>query len=296
MALIVFLLGLLAWLCWRLYREPLQTGTVAKQSGLGQTGVLLEELRAFYQREGISAEGFACPMASSCMSAAVDFIPAREAFVGSEYEKGTLPRVLFVSLDPAKDLSGRNPANRTLTFMRQSEEGAKGCDPTRLPKGDHWYQTHLFAHDLLNEVSIQKGLGPIPFAQIHRHFAHTNSAKCKDAAQGTAQGRALLFRNCRRFIAPEVRTLKPEILVTQGSMARDAIKGQFPVIRSGRCSTNDNYYYSLVSMDDRLVLSLAMAHPKARGGLYQIEKREAYSWYLDVAHRFMLEGPAALGP
>jgi hypothetical protein len=134
----------------------------------------------------------------------------------------------------------------------------------------------------------------LPLRHIHRYFAHTNSAKCKDAGQGTAQGRTLLFKNCRGFIAPEVQILQPDILVTQGSLARDAVESAFPVSRRVACPSNNTYGYELLSIDNRTVLKFTMAHPKARGGLYQREKREAYPWYVDTAHRFMLAGPGAL--
>src|SRR4051812_817116 len=76
-------------------------------NGTNQETNVLNGLRNYYITTGISAERFRCPMAPSCRAVCVDFISAREAFVGSEYERGTLPRVLFVSLDAAKDLSDR---------------------------------------------------------------------------------------------------------------------------------------------------------------------------------------------
>lgn len=257
-----------------------------------ETSELSQNLDNYYRRQGISATNFACPMATSCQSVCTDFIAAREAFVGSDYEKGTLPRLLFLSLDPARDLSGRNEENRTTQFMRDWEENR--CDPASLPKGSHWRQTHQCAHDILERVSVNRGHGSLKFRDIHRFFAHTNSAKCKDAARGTAQGRTLLFKNCRRFIPGEVAALRPDVIVTQGALARDAIENAFPLIRTGTCPTNEMYKYQVVSVNQRPVLKLSMAHPKARGGTYQKEMRDAYAWYVDRAQHFMMNGLAGL--
>lgn len=98
---------------------------------------MLKSLQTYYQRHGISAENFDCvhgrPGLRSCKSISVDFVTAREAFVGSEYEKGTLPRVLFVSIDASSDSPGREPSKRTLEYMRYWEENGKsdpdGCNP-----------------------------------------------------------------------------------------------------------------------------------------------------------------------
>jgi hypothetical protein len=59
---------------------------------------VLNALRDYYRTSGIS-EHFRCPLSSNCRSVCTDFISACEAFVGSEYEAGTMPRLLFISLD-----------------------------------------------------------------------------------------------------------------------------------------------------------------------------------------------------
>ena len=83
---------------------------------------MLDSLGKYYAENGISAEAFDCPHGrvghGLCRVNSRDFVSAREAFVGSEYEKGTLPRVLFVSIDAASDHPGREPSKRTLEYMR----------------------------------------------------------------------------------------------------------------------------------------------------------------------------------
>lgn len=234
-------------------------------------------------------------MAPSCRAACTDFISAREAFVGSEYERGTLPRVLFISLDPARDLSDRDASKRALRSMRQREESAdrpeRGSAGFRT--GDHWYQTHKFAYELLAPVAQARAVGRFAFPDVHKHFAHTNSAKCKDAAQGTDQGRSLLFKNCRQFIPGELVRLRPDVFVTQGAFARDSLAGTFKVLQRGSMPSLQ-YHAALLEVDSRPVLRFEMSHPKARAGRYQREVREAWAWYMQVGHTFLLKGPAAL--
>lgn len=255
---------------------------------------MLDDLTKYYMTSGIAAEHFRCPMADSCRSVCTDFIPAREAFVGSEYELGTLPRLLFISLDPAKDLSDRDPSKRTLQFMRHREasisrlqQGGRG-----FRRGDHWYQTYKFAYELLEPVARMRSVDRISFSNIHRHFAHTNSAKCKDTAKGTTQGHPLLFKNCRQFIPDEVMRLRPDVIVTQGAYARDSIKEVFRVLWRGELSSQ--YHAELIEVNSRPALKLSMSHPKARYGRYQREVQEAWRWYMQVGHKYLLKGPEAL--
>ena len=110
---------------------------------------ILDDLRNYYDQVGIAAEHFACQHEKSCRSVCADMVTPREAFVGSLYEAGVLPRLLFVSLDSSNDHPGREPSKRTLAFMRYWEENGKplpeGCQPERLHMGRHWYVTHSLA-------------------------------------------------------------------------------------------------------------------------------------------------------
>ncbi|OGP94995.1 MAG: hypothetical protein A2157_03085 [Deltaproteobacteria bacterium RBG_16_47_11] len=253
--------------------------------------MLLDDVRHYYVTSGIAAETFKCPMEPSCRSACVDFIGTREAFVGSEYERGLFPRILFVSLDPARDLSGRDPALRTIASMRRWAEAA---EPSPSRPGDHWHETRRFAYSLLAPVAPWLGLPGVNERRIGRYFAHTNSAKCKDAAKGTDQGRNLLFRNCRRFIPGEVTALHPMILVTQGAPARASVQGAFPVIVSAQLRADPQYGYEVLLIAGKPVLKFSMTHPKARFGRYQREVGAAWSWYMNVGQTFAVGGVEAL--
>jgi hypothetical protein len=77
---------------------------------------MLRELTAYYQKEGISALGFRCPFVVVCSKGYEKFTETREAFVGTEYEKGTLLRLLFFPLDPGSRHS--DPTQRTAESVR----------------------------------------------------------------------------------------------------------------------------------------------------------------------------------
>ena len=230
---------------------------------------MLENLLKYYRQAGISGEHFDCRHQNDCRSISTDFVPAREAFVGSEYEKGgDLPRLLFVSLNAGGEGPGREPANRTLQYARYVEEGSDPdcCQPEHLRKNSHWYWTHQLAYLLLSPLAVQKGLDSIQFRDIHKYFAHTNSAKCYDAARGSRQGHSLMFHNCREFIRREVELLQPDIVITQGVWARAALDTSFAVRRLQHPSTDCTC--ESATADGRSVLRLSMYHPR-NGRFYQ---------------------------
>jgi len=249
---------------------------------------MLEELDLYYRKQGISAVSFNCENRSECSVGCKpnDFVTTREAFVGSEYEKCTLPRLLFVSLDAGDEYPGREPEQRTLQAMRTEEE--VGCNPNRLPKGKHWYETHALAHQFLEPIARARLGRSVPFEEIHRYFAHTNSAKCKNLAMGTREGIAVLFKNCRRFIAGEVEILCPDILVTQGRWAREAVSAAFPVLRQEQMPDHPEYGYEIIDLADREVIKFNTAHQRAFGRFWR-EKKVAYPWYAQAAVDFLLK-------
>src|SRR4030067_1102162 len=109
---------------------------------------MIKELTAYYQQKGISALDFHCQHLQACSKGNERFVEAKEAFVGTEYEKGTIPRLLFVSLDPGSSYS--DPKWRTVEFVRNLEEHK--CDVAKLHKSRHWYRTHELAWILLKKL------------------------------------------------------------------------------------------------------------------------------------------------
>jgi hypothetical protein len=61
---------------------------------------------------------------------------------------------------------------------------------------------------------MSRGINPFRLQDVHRYFAHTNNANCKDADRESGQGPARVFDNCRPFIALEVElpdAVKPSV-------------------------------------------------------------------------------------
>ena len=75
---------------------------------------MLAELDQYYREEGISAVVFAYKSYPACSAGCAPrkFLTTHEAFVGSEYEKGAVPRHLFISLEPADEWPVSEPKGR----------------------------------------------------------------------------------------------------------------------------------------------------------------------------------------
>lgn len=244
---------------------------------------MLEELTAYYAKHGIAATAFACRHEADCSRGASDFIGAREPLVGSEYERGILLRLLFISLDPANDVVGRAPSQRTASAVREweSKRPRSATGGPQFRKQAHWYQTYLFAHSLLAPIARDRGMPPLSFSEMHKYFAHTNSAKCKDAAAGTGQGPDRVFQNCRDFVPGEVRVLRPDIIVTQGKNARLSIAGAYDRLLVG-VAPDYEYRAEVLALGSRPVLRLETHHPNRKDNKYREERDQAWPWYACV--------------
>lgn len=245
---------------------------------------MLKDLDSYYRENKISAVNFACGKRADCSAgcAEADFVTAREAFVGREYERGVLPRLLFISLDPADDWPGREPEKRTLQALRDYE--VIPCDPGK--KNAHWYVTHEFAQSILAPFALEVTGQGVAVGDVCQFFAHTNSAKCKNAAEGTNQGRPQFFANCREFLPGEVEVLKPAIIVTQGDWAREAMHDAFPVLARQQMPGEPTYAYEVVRLLEHTAIKFHMPHPRAAGP-FSAAKRVAFPWYVECAQCFV---------
>jgi len=180
---------------------------------------MFDELVSFYARSGILSTSFSCQHLESCRGSCASFTEAKSAYVGPDYEKGTLPRLLFLSLDSGS--ADRDPARRTPEAVRLQEVA---CDVGSLHQAKHWYRTHELAWVLLRQ--FDSTLTP---ENVSPHFAHANSAKCcmNKAHRSLADDR--LFHNCRGYLPGELAILNPDLLVTQGAWAKTAIEQLFSV-------------------------------------------------------------------
>lgn len=255
----------------------------------------LEQLTTYYKSRGIAATAFKCPHLKDCSSGATDFVEAREPLVGDQYELGILPRLLFISLDPATDMVGRSPQDRAALHVREweSRQARSANGGPEFKKTAHWYRTYELAHRILAPIARERGMSPLSFSQMWRYFAHTNSAKCKDTGVGTAQATARIFQNCQEFIPGEVAVLEPDIIVTQGKFARESVAGAFPVVAVG-LAPNPSYRAEVVDVGGHLAIKFETHHPNRKDNSYRNEVAEAWKWYATVAAVFTRDGLPAL--
>ena len=180
---------------------------------------MLQRLEAYYDEHAISPANFSCSSRLWCSADSPDFAEAKATFVGPRYEERRLPRLLFLSLNPGR--AKHHWRHRTIEAVRRNE---LATDLATLPKNRHWYRTHQLAHELLRQFRPTLSL-----EEVRLYFAHVNSAKCTPNKPGSANTDPRLFEKCRRFIPGELRVLRPDIIVTQGNWAREAILGSLEV-------------------------------------------------------------------
>jgi len=197
---------------------------------------MIKTLQKYYEDNKISPLNFNCKHYNSCILKAENkkkFTKGHGLWVGSEYMKGNIPKLLFLSLDSGS--AELDPRKRTMEAAR--EWNLKWL-PGKGEKGRHWYRTQQFAWHLFNEYSnalnFDLDIGKVnenyeftPVTEIHKikqFYAAANSAKCCMNNKRRSQADRILFENCREFILGELNILDPDILVTQGKYARIVAK------------------------------------------------------------------------
>lgn len=208
---------------------------------------MLEALERYYREQGILSTAFTCPHEDDCKGGSDKFRGPKSAGVSTEYERRELPRLLFLSLDSG--WGHKDPEKRLPEAVRP-----ENTDVRKLPKGRHWYRTIELAWYILRRFDANLCL-----EDAKRYFAHANSAKCCQNKPGGRQADGRLFDNCRKYLPGELRVLRPEILVTQGDMAKKAIENLYG---PGEPVCEDRYVKQ-VEMDNRPVFWLHTYHPRS---------------------------------
>ncbi len=238
---------------------------------------MYNQLTEYYKSKGISAVDFNCPHFSECSKISPDtFTTAKEAFVSRGYIQHTLPRIAFLSLDSGS--AEKDPNLKTLESIRVWEEEYENVH--RLPKNKHWYRTHEFAHAILSH--FQPGL---KIDDARHYFAHTNSAKCCMNNPQRAQANPVLFNNCREFIPGEIQVLDPDIIITQGQWAKQAIAGAFPLLEKPNFIPDFLPEVKVVLINEHPVLVIETFHP--RNASFHLVNRSRYPQYVEIAEKFM---------
>jgi hypothetical protein len=210
---------------------------------------LQTRLGEYYSLVGISPLNFKCSNYSNCCKNKDGFTEAKASFVPDEYS--ALPyKIVFLSLDSGS--GEKNPEKRTLESVKMEYQGK---DPNSYHKGKHWYQTHRLATEILNSLLEDH----ISIKDSSKYFAHVNSAKCCENNVGRSQASVELFKNCREHLAGELKILDPEIIVTQGLNAKISLQA----ISTKKVKMSEEV--SLITIEDKPVIHLALAHPAAYG-------------------------------
>ena len=152
-------------------------------------------------------------------------------------------------------------------------------------KGKHWYRTHELALDLLGQ--FKAGL---TVADTRLYFAHVNSAKCCQNKPQKKQADRTLFENCRRFIPEELRLLSPDIIVTQGGPAKDAILKGFDVPQHDVRTVNGAHYetgFIELEPESKRALWLHTYHP-GNYGRFHPQRTHCWPLYAKVVGGFWL--------
>ena len=110
---------------------------------------MVSNLADYYDAKGIAPEDFRCHHAAECSAESPRFTTAKASFVGTEYEKGNGPRLLFLSLDSGS--AEVDPRQKTIEAVRYRELRE---NVAALHKNKHWYLTHELAWLLLHHIAL----------------------------------------------------------------------------------------------------------------------------------------------
>lgn len=245
---------------------------------------LEKKIHRYYEENKISPTNFHCEHRDLCAAGCKRFVGGKEPFIGSRYEL-TSPRLLFLSLD-----AGEMDKNHGRT-VSQIQEWAENFDVSGKHKLRHWRVTHEMAIEFLKDAKHSLTLNTVA-----PYFAHTNSAKCCQNKRAKAQADPKLFRNCRRYIPGEIEALDPDVLITQGRYAFDAVQhaiveGRIDATQTMTWEAAKRGAHGVLAFGKKRVLWFATPHPGARGGIFQSQKRHWKKWVSLVHNRFSASVP-----
>ncbi len=240
---------------------------------------MLNRLKNFYEANGILSTSFTCKYKEDCKGDCETFTGPKSAFVSSGYAENKLPRLLFLSLDSGGGSEDEN--NRLPAAVRLQEEIDRNV--LSLHKGKHWYRTHELAWYVFKKFEPK-----LKIEEVNGFFAHANSAKCCMNNKHNSKANKKLFLNCRGYLKGELDILAPQLLVTQGEEAKQAIS---PLIEKTIKQINE--FSSVVILCNRPIFWLHTYHP--RNGNFNKQRdfnkktNVAMGWefYSDKMYRFI---------
>lgn len=218
--------------------------------------MITKELEIYYSEKGINAKNFNCSYKEKCSQGSEKFTEAKATFIPSKYES-SFPKIAFLSLDSGS--SEHDYERRTIDGVRKDNEQ---CIVNKLPKGRHWYETHCWATEILKRL----GNYNINIEDSKYYFAHINSAKCCQNKKNRREADNILFENCKIFLKEEIEIIKPNIIISQGKKAENAL------LYIGKIEkTYENNIY-LLRINEKVVLWVKTFHPSAYGYYYKQKK------------------------
>ena len=201
---------------------------------------MLANLENYYRKCGILSTDFRCKHERECRGllpltpeyaatlecACGTFTRAKSAYVGERYESAS-PRLLFVSSDPGAAIyhpehhNFASDESRTPESVRRIE--IKGLKEMGFRHARPWQCNHEMTRDIL-DLSVSDLKEALPY------FANINTAKCCRNNEGKSEtGNDALFKNCRTYLRGEINALAPDIIVSQGRWAKEAMEFAFSV-------------------------------------------------------------------
>lgn len=266
---------------------------------------LKDAIKDYYKRNHIepnSYRRFECPDKELCRDGCKTLTTGNEPFIGSRYERRVRPRLLIFSAEPA----GGDPQNangRTVEGHAawESEEKQK-MKKTGLHPRSHWFKTAQTAVWVFEVIKTRKPSQWVwdaacrsEFPAVAPYWAHTNSGKCSQNLPGGHTASAVLFENCKKYIGREIRILDPDIIVTQGQRAREALEAaiewkELEPRRSAQSYETGSCH--VLIMPGHPVLWIVMPHPNAQNNVWYglIKKRSPYSASRIISHVAALSG------
>lgn len=253
---------------------------------------MLDALDQYYREQGIPAIGFNCKHRAACsaLCAPGKMISVPESHVGAGYEEGTLPRLLFVSSDTNNpEWLKDNPEWGALRGIRDLTWNHRNESWNQKPNG-HWHQTLLLAQALLSPFAKDRSEKISNLNDFVRHIANARSTRCKDISIGTKEGKSGMSANCYGFLKGEIEIMCPDIIVTQGNRARNALWNVFPVIKKIPMPGYPATFYEIIKISEtRTAIKIVAKHPCARGrnGWKRGEKKVFIDWATQCVQTFI---------
>lgn len=250
---------------------------------------MLETLHSFYTEQKISATSFMgkeflCKyFKDQCGAGKKYFVPAKEAFIGTRYEKHDIPRLLVVSLDPKPTEHYHDRNHRTVYAVREHEELSPTENYYDLDEKSHWRKTFDMVFELLRDFINSRDRDKVrPF------FAHTNSSKCHDKV-GSDESSSELFDNCQEYLYAEIPLLAPDVVVTQGALWHFRFMNEFVNLEEDWALLAN--YKELpkihpIQINNQKALWIETNHPCRRDNSYKVEDQANFSRYRQLIMDF----------